>query len=138
MGEENLPLFLLPPPALGVAVVFSSVGEEMGAPFPLDHYIYIYFFFPFLFQFFFPGFCLSQQNLAFLFFKVTNLGPKDVGFAQLVALSQCMETDLGGLAAWLSQSTQPELCPILGFPLKVILPQRMASLSAKGFKLVWG
>ena len=61
-----------------------------------------------------------------------------MGFAQLAAMSQCTETDLGGLAAWLSQSTQPELCPILGFPLKVILPQRMASLSAKGFKLVWG
>lgn len=46
-----------------------------------------------------------------------------MGFAQLAAMSQCTETDLGGLAAWLSQSTQPELCPTLGFPLKVILPQ---------------
>ena len=120
--------------------MFSSVGEEMGAPFPLDHYIYIYiFFFPFLFQFFFPGFCLSQQNLAFFFFKVTNPGPKGVGFVQLVALSQCMETDLGGLAARLPQSTQPKLGPVLGFPLRAILsPKDGQSISQKVSRLAWG
>ena len=37
--------------------------------------------------------------------------------------------------AWLPsyQSTQHELCPILGFPLRTILPQRMASLPHKRF-----
>ena len=69
----------------------------------------------------------------FLFFEGNIPRPKGVGFAQLAAMSQCTETDPGGLAAWLSHSTQPELCPILGFPLKVILPQRVASLSTEGF-----
>ena len=58
---------------------------------------------------------------------------REVGFAQLAAMSQCTETDLGGLAARLPQSTQPELGPVLGFPLRAILPQRMASLSHKSF-----
>ena len=59
-----------------------------------------------------------------------------MGFAQLVALSQCMETDLGGLAARLPQSTQPKLGSVLGFGPSY--PQRMASLSHKRFSSLFG
>ena len=62
-----------------------------------------------------------------------------MGFAQLVALSQCMETDLGGLAARLPQSTQPKLGSVLGFRLRAILPSKDGqSISQKIFQLVWG
>ena len=101
-GGGKCPSFLTSSSCSGSCCCVLQCRRGDGSSFSSGSlYIYIYIFFPFLFQFFFPGFCLSQQNLAFLSFKVTNLGPKDVGFAQLVALSQCMETDLGGLAAWL-------------------------------------
>ena len=50
-----------------------------------------------------------------------------------------METDLGGLAARLPQSTQPELGPVLGFPLRAILPPKDGqSISQKVSQLAWG
>ena len=103
------------------------MGEEVEAPLPLD--LDIFFFFLTFLAWVLPApakswFLLCQGNIP---------GPEGVGFVQLVAMSQCMETDLGGLAIQLPQSTQPELCPILGFPLRAILPQRMTSLSHKSF-----
>ena len=90
-------------------------------------YIYIYFFT------FLAWVLPVPAKSCFLLCQGDIPGPEGVGFVQLVAMSQCTETDLGGLAIQLPQSTQHELCPILEFPLRAILPQRMASLSHKSF-----
>ena len=107
-------------PALG------EVGEEVEAPLPLD--LDIFFFSTFL-----TWVLPVPAKSCFLLCQGNVPGPEGVAFVQLVAMSQCTETDVGGLATWLPQSTQPELCPILGFPLRAVLPQRMASLSHKSF-----
>lgn len=92
--------------------MFPSMEGEVGVPPPLDHNIIPLIFLTWILP--------APEKSCFLFFQDNIPVPKGVYSVQLVAMS--MGTGLGGLAAWLPQSTQLELCPILGFPLRAIRP----------------
>ena len=128
-GEGKSPSSLALPLVLGVPFVFRSMEGKVGVPPPPNHNIFPLTFLAWVLP--------APEKSCFLLFQDNIPGPKGVC---AVSSHELMYRNWSG---WLgcpvtTEYTQPELCPVLGFPLRATSPQRMASLSHRRFQACLG